>query len=114
MPKDCWLVRKGPRASLRFQMCRRLCCGIAWNFGLCTLAECNTIYFCIERAVLIFIDGPLHVVGNEEIEFAVVVVVKPHRAGGKSRVAHAAFGGDIGEFAVPQIVKQMIRPTAVM
>src|SRR5580698_4250051 len=46
--------------------------------------------------------------GDEEIEFAVVVVVEPDGAGGKSRITHSRLGGDIGEFAVAEIVEEMI------
>ena len=62
----------------------------------------------IERAILIGLDRPLDVVGDEQVELAVVVIVEPHRAGGESRVGHTGLRGDVGEFAVAQIVEKMI------
>ena len=54
-------------------------------------------------------DRPVDVVGDEEIELAVVVVVEPHGAGGKSGIGDAGFGGHIGKLAVAQIAEEMIR-----
>jgi len=56
--------------------------------------------FVVERTVLIFLDGPFDVVGDEQVELAVVVVVEPHGAGGKAGAGDAGFRGDIGEFSV--------------
>ena len=63
----------------------------------------------VERAVLILLDGPFDVVRDEQIELAVVVVVEPHRARGKSGAGDARFGGDVGELAVAEIVEEVIR-----
>ena len=37
----------------------------------------------IERAIKIGLLGPLHIVGDDEIEFAVAIVIDPGRAGGE-------------------------------
>ena len=47
--------------------------------------------------------------GNEEIELAVVIIVEPNRAGGKSRIGNTGFGGHVGKLAIVKITKQVIR-----
>ena len=63
----------------------------------------------VERAVLIGLNRPVDVVRDEKIEFAVVVVVEPDRAGGKSRIGDSSLRGHIGELAVAEIAEQMVR-----
>ena len=62
----------------------------------------------VERAVLVGRDGPVDVVSNEEIELAVVVIVEPHRPGGKSGIGYASLGGYVGELAIAQVAKKMV------
>ena len=63
----------------------------------------------VERAVLVGLNRPFDVVRDEQVELAVVVIVKPQRAAGESRIGHAGFRGDIGKLAVAQIAEKMIR-----
>src|SRR6185312_9553467 len=50
----------------------------------------------------------LHEAGDEEIEFAVVVVIKPGSAGGPVRRGHAGFVGYVCESAVAVVVKENV------
>src|SRR5262245_32401646 len=62
----------------------------------------------IKGSVLIFFRGPLHIVRDKQVELAVIVVIKPDCAGGKSSIAHASFRRDIGEPSIAQIAEQTI------
>ena len=46
----------------------------------------------VERAVLIGFNGPVDVVRDKEVQLAVVVVVEPDGAGGKSRISDSGLG----------------------
>src|SRR6202162_859549 len=48
--------------------------------------------------------GKLHKLADEQIQLAVIVIVKPDRAGGPSRRAHSSFFGDVSKSAVTVIV----------
>ena len=62
----------------------------------------------IERAIKIRFLGPLHIVGNHEIEFAVAIVIDPSRAGRELvRPPQSCRFGDIGESAVAVVVEEM-------
>src|ERR1700689_1787298 len=62
----------------------------------------------VECAVEVGLLGPLHVVCNYEIEFAVAVVIHPRGAGGELVWTEQAGGpGDIGESAVAIVVEEM-------
>ena len=64
----------------------------------------------VERAVQVLLDRPLDVVGHEQVEPAVVVVIEPERARGKPRVADAGLRGHVEEMAAAQISEQSIAP----
>src|SRR2546423_11885958 len=51
------------------------------------------------EALLVALNGEVEIVGDEEIEAAVAVVVDPGGAGAPAGVVHAGFGGDVGEGA---------------
>src|SRR4029077_18453909 len=58
-------------------------------------------------AVKIILGRPFDVIGDDEVEPAVFVVIEPACAGGPSAlVGHACLGGDIGECAVAIVVIQ--------
>ena len=59
---------------------------------------------------MIGLDGPVDVVGDEKIQLAVVVIVKPERACGKSRIAYSRLGCHVGKLAIAQIVEKTIGP----
>ena len=54
----------------------------------------------VEGAILVSLNRPVDVVGDEKIQLAVIVVVKPHGTGGKSWVGHPSLGGDIGKLTI--------------
>ena len=59
-------------------------------------------------AVEIGLLGPLHIVGDYEVEFAVAVVVHPRGAGRKFvRSPHSSGPCDIGECSIAVVVEQM-------
>src|SRR5947209_3427035 len=63
----------------------------------------------IERAVEIGLLGPLHIVGDHEIEFAVAIVIDPGGAGRKLVRSPESRGlGDVGESAVAIVVEEMV------
>src|SRR5580704_10733592 len=55
-------------------------------------------------AVLALRLGKLHKLADEQVQLAVIVIVKPDGAGGPSRRAHSGFFRDIGKSAVTVIV----------
>ena len=59
----------------------------------------RAVGFCVavERAPEVVFGCPLHVIGDEHVEVAVLVVVKPGGAGSESRVADAGVFRGIGE-----------------
>src|SRR5271157_1369209 len=62
----------------------------------------------IEGAVEVGLLGPLHIVGDDEIEFAVAIVIDPGGAGGELVRAPESRGlGHIGESAVAVVVEEM-------
>src|SRR6185437_6393673 len=60
-----------------------------------------------QRAVLVSRDRPLHVMGDEEIEFAVIVVINPCRADTESGAGDTGLRGYIYKLSVVQVVKQV-------
>ena len=56
----------------------------------------------------ILLDGPFHVVGDEEIELAVAVVVEPGRARRETGIGDAGLRRHIDERARPRVAKQAI------
>jgi hypothetical protein len=64
--------------------------------------------FAVERAIEVGFDGPLNVIGDDEIELAVFVVVHPGGAGAEFFLTEeAGFLGDVGEGAVAVVVEEM-------
>src|SRR4029077_245177 len=61
----------------------------------------------VERAEQILLDRPVDIVGDEQIELAVVVVVEPQRAGREPRAGNAGTGGDIDELAAADVAEQV-------
>jgi hypothetical protein len=67
-----------------------------------------------ESAVRIFVDFPMAVVHDEQVEQPVVVVVEPARADGPHLLsmgmgaADTGFGGDVGEGSVAVIAKELV------
>src|SRR5579863_6449727 len=58
-------------------------------------------------AVKVILGRPLDVIGDHQIQPAILVVIKPPGASGPSAlVGHASLGGDIGEGAVAIVVIQ--------
>ncbi len=57
---------------------------------------------------MIGLDRPIDVVGDEKVELAVIIVIKPHRAGGKSRIGRRRFRGNVGKLAVAEIAEKMV------
>src|SRR6202035_6173105 len=62
----------------------------------------------VERAPEIALGSPLHVVGDEEVELAVAVVVDPGGAGAEAGVPDAGGGGDVPELAAALVVEEMV------
>src|ERR1700680_3530868 len=60
----------------------------------------------IERAPEILLRLPLYVVGDEQIELAVAIVVEPRGAGAKAGVVDPGGGGDVAEVAAALVVKE--------
>ncbi len=48
--------------------------------------------------------------GDEKIQLAVVIIIKPHRACGKSLIADPRLSGNVGKPAIAQIMEKMIGP----
>jgi hypothetical protein len=64
--------------------------------------------FAVERAVQIFFRGPLHVIANDEIEFAVFIKIDPGSAGAEFlRTVEAGFLRDIGEGTVAVVMEEV-------
>ena len=62
----------------------------------------------IERAVEVALLAPLHIIGDDQIEFAVAIVVNPSSAGREFvRTPHAGGLCHLGKGAVSVVVKQM-------
>ena len=102
-----------PCAS-RLRTCRHPCCDRASGSAPCTIRACNTTSSC-RRACRTdrILDRPLHVVGDEQIELAVVVVVEPRSARREPRIAdRRPAPSRPSNFPSPQIVEQTIRPEA--
>src|SRR5579871_5157601 len=59
----------------------------------------------VERALEIAFLGPLHVVGNEQVHFAVAIVVQPGGAGSEAGIPDAGRGRDIAEFPSAFVVE---------
>src|ERR1700691_1055671 len=63
----------------------------------------------IEGAVEVRLLGPLHIIGDNEIKFAVAIVIDPRGAGGKFAWAPESRGlRHIGKSAVAVVVEQMV------
>src|ERR1051326_3182283 len=62
----------------------------------------------VKGAVLVFVDGPLHIMRDKQVQLAIIVIVEPHRAGGEAGVGHAGFRGYISKLAVAKIAEKMI------
>ena len=62
----------------------------------------------VERAVQVFLDRPVDVVGDEQIEAAVAVVVEPRGAGREPGVADTGRVGDVGEAQAAKVAEQAI------
>jgi hypothetical protein len=76
--------------------------------ALVPLRRAVRLILIVERTVLIGLNGPVDVVGHEKIQLAVVVIVKPHGACGKSRIGHSRLGGHVGKLAIAQIAEKMV------
>ena len=65
----------------------------------------------VERAIDVALRSPLHVVGDDQVELAVAVVIHPRRAGAELvRAPHARGLGDVGECPVAVVVEQVALP----
>ena len=63
--------------------------------------------FAVEGAIEIALRRPLHIVADDEVQVAILVVVDPSGAGAEFfRSLHACFLRDIGEGAVAIVVKE--------
>src|SRR5882762_8521172 len=58
------------------------------------------------------VDVEVYVVGNEQIQLTVVIVIHEGRARGPSGVAHTSSPGDIGKGPFAVILKEMVFPQA--
>src|SRR5258708_106822 len=54
----------------------------------------------------------IHIIGHEEIELAIVVIIDEGRAGRPTRIADARFLSNVGEGAVAVVSEQMVWPQA--
>src|SRR5438093_7595540 len=67
-----------------------------------------------EAVVHLKIDvrGPLNVIADKQVEIAVVVIIKPRRAGApvSGGTADAGLGGDLLELAAAIVSEQMVAP----
>ena len=61
-------------------------------------------------AVLVVGHGEIEVIGDEQIEVAVAIVVEERRARAPERIAHARRGGDVGERAVAVVAEERVGP----
>src|SRR6202030_1235018 len=62
----------------------------------------------IQRTPEVDLRFPLHVIGDEEIELAVPIIVEPCGAGPKAGVMDSRRFGNIAELAIPLVVEQAI------
>src|SRR4029077_18144079 len=62
----------------------------------------------VERTVLVRRNRPLDVVSDEQIQLAIIVIIKPDRAHGESGIGHARFRGHLHELAIAEIAKEMV------
>ena len=62
----------------------------------------------IERAPQVDLRRPLHVVGDEQVQLAVAVVIEPCGAGAEIRVLDAGRLCDVAELAVALVVEQAV------
>src|SRR5688500_4675443 len=57
-------------------------------------------------------DVEIYVVGNKQIELAIVVIIDKSRAGGPARIGNPGALCDVGKRSLTRIPKQAIRPQA--
>src|SRR6185369_2968772 len=66
------------------------------------------LVFAVERAEEICLRRPVDVVADEEIELAVVVIVEPGGARGKTWIADAGGFGYVEKLAAAEVVEEMV------
>ncbi len=80
------------------------------------LARCALVGFrraigfrcAIERTPQVAFRCPLHVVGNEQVEFAIAVVIQPCRARAEVSIADARGGRHVAELAAAFVMEKVI------
>ncbi len=66
----------------------------------------------VQRAEEVLVQRPLHVVGDEQVQLAVLVVVEEGRAGAEASAAGPGLRGDVGEAAVALVVEEPVAAEA--
>jgi hypothetical protein len=70
-----------------------------------SLGRAVRLVLVVQRTVLIGQNRPFDVVGDEQVELSVIVIVKPQCATGESGVGNAGFRGYVSKLAVTQVVE---------
>ncbi len=76
--------------------------------ALVALGRAVGLGLAVQGAVDVLLELPLHVIGHEQVETPVLVVVEPRRAGGESGSPDACLLRDVAEGALAGVVEQAI------
>src|SRR5271165_275406 len=66
------------------------------------------LYAPVQRAPQIALDAPLNIVGDEQVQLSVAIVIQPRGAGAETGVPDSRCRGHVLELAAALVVKEMI------